>query len=163
MPGFLEFMEYCFWNAEYRSRYLGGSKLAGALAKALLLYAEVFGRDARKELEKSRHFRPDAKLKEFRELAKEVLQLGNQCGEGWFLAGEMRRMILEGADNIVCVQPFGCLPNHIVGKGIVRRIRELHPEANIVAIDYDPSASAVNQTNRLRLMMETAREKMKRR
>ena len=161
MPGFLEFMEYCFWNAEYRSRYLGGSKLAGALAKALLLYAEAFGRDARKELEKSRHFRPDAKLKEFRELAKEVLQLGNQCGEGWFLAGEMRRMILEGADNIVCVQPFGCLPNHIVGKGIIRRIRELHPEANIVAIDYDPSASAVNQTNRLRLMMETAREKMK--
>ena len=80
-------------------------------------------------------------------------------GEGWLLPGEMMELIENGFINIVCAQPFGCLPNHIVGKGVIRRIRELHKEANIVPIDYDPGATRVNQENRIKLMLAVAREK----
>jgi predicted nucleotide-binding protein (sugar kinase/HSP70/actin superfamily) len=78
-------------------------------------------------------------------------------GEGWLLTAEMLELLHSGVNNIVCAQPFGCLPNHIVGKGMIRKIRNAHPEANIVAVDYDPGATAVNQENRLKLMLSTAR------
>ena len=81
-------------------------------------------------------------------------------GEGWLLTAEMLELIENGYGNIVCAQPFGCLPNHIVGKGMIRRLRELHPEANIVPIDYDPGATRVNQENRIKLMLSVARENM---
>ena len=89
-------------------------------------------------------------------MAKEVVSLGNQTGEGWFLAGEMLELIHSGTKNIVCTQPFACLPNHIVGKGVIKELRRLHPDSNIVAIDYDPGASEVNQLNRIKLMLSTA-------
>ena len=82
-------------------------------------------------------------------------------GEGWFLTGEMMDLMHTGANNIVCIQPFGCLPNHIVGKGVIKRIRQLHPDANIVAIDYDPGASEVNQLNRIKMMLTNAQKNMK--
>jgi len=85
-----------------------------------------------------------------------VLSLGNQAGEGWLLTGEMIELIEHGVPNIVCCQPFACLPNHVVGKGMFREIRRLYPQANIVGIDYDPGASEVNQLNRLKLMISTA-------
>lgn len=88
------------------------------------------------------------------------MSIGNQTGEGWFLTGEMMELIHSGAPNIVCTQPFGCLPNHIVGKGVIKAIRKDYPDANIVAIDYDPGASEVNQLNRIKLMLSTAFKKM---
>ena len=94
-------------------------------------------------------------------MAKEIVSLGNQTGEGWFLTGEMLELIHSGAPNIVCTQPFACLPNHVVGKGVIKELRRRHPESNIVAIDYDPGASEVNQVNRIKLMLATAEKKLK--
>ena len=88
------------------------------------------------------------------------MSLGNQTGEGWFLTAEMIEYIEHGIDNIVCVQPFACLPNHVVGKGMIKKIRSKYPEANIVPIDYDPGASEANQTNRIKLMMTVAKDNM---
>ena len=90
-----------------------------------------------------------------------ILSVGNQTGEGWFLTAEMVELIKDGITNIVCVQPFACLPNHIVGKSVIKRIRNLYPDSNIVAIDYDPGASHTNQTNRIKLMLTVAKEKIK--
>ncbi len=93
-------------------------------------------------------------------LAQRLVSLGNKMGEGWLLSGEMLELIHQGVPNIVCTQPFGCLPNHIVGKGMIRPIKRLHPEANIVAIDYDPGATRVNQENRIKLMLVNAKENL---
>ena len=93
-------------------------------------------------------------------MAKDFVSLGNPTGEGWFLTGEMLELIHSGVNNIVCTQPFGCLPNHIVGKGVIKEVRREHPEANIVAIDYDPGASEVNQLNRIKLMLSTAQKNL---
>ena len=92
--------------------------------------------------------------------AKDIVSLGNQTGEGWFLTGEMLELIHTGTNNIVCTQPFGCLPNHVVGKGVIKELRKQHPLANIVAIDYDPGASEVNQLNRIKLMLSTAQKNL---
>ena len=89
-----------------------------------------------------------------------IVSLGNMTGEGWFLTGEMLELIHEGVPNIVCTQPFGCLPNHVVGKGVIKELRKHYPQSNIVAIDYDPGASEVNQLNRLKLMLSAARANM---
>ena len=93
--------------------------------------------------------------------ARPIVSIGNQNGEGWFLTGEMIELIKSGAPNIVCAQPFACLPNHIVGKGVIKHLREAYPEANIVAVDYDPGASEVNQVNRIKLMLAAANKNMK--
>ena len=91
------------------------------------------------------------------EMTKGYLGHGVKIGEGWLLTAEMLEFIRMGVKNIVCAQPFGCLPNHIIAKGMIRKIKDNHPEANIVAVDYDPGASSVNQENRIRLMLENAR------
>ena len=96
------------------------------------------------------------------EYAKPIVSIGNETGEGWFLTGEMIELIKENVPNIVCIQPFGCLPNHVVGKGVIKHIRRLYPTANIAAIDYDPGASEVNQLNRIKLMLATAVKNMNR-
>ena len=95
------------------------------------------------------------------DFASEFVSQGNQTGEGWLLTGEMVELIVSGAPNIVCCQPFGCLPNHIVGKGVIKELKNKYPEANIVAIDFDPGASAVNQVNRIKLMLSTAKQNLK--
>ena len=94
-------------------------------------------------------------------MANGFVSLGNQTGEGWFLTGEMLELIKSGVNNIVCVQPFGCLPNHIVGKGVIKELRYANPKANIIAVDYDPGASEVNQLNRIKLMLSTAQKNLK--
>ena len=94
-------------------------------------------------------------------MAKDFVSLGNQTGEGWFLTGEMLELIHSGVENIVCTQPFGCLPNHIVGKGVIKELRQQYPGANIIAVDYDPGASEVNQLNRIKLMLATAHKNLK--
>ena len=115
---------------------------------------------ARSAFEKSVHFDPPARIEELAKYAAPIVSIGNQTGEGWFLTGEMMELIHTGAKNIVCTQPFACLPNHIVGKGVIKKIRHRYPEANIVAIDYDPGASEVNQLNRIKLMLSTAQKNL---
>ena len=95
------------------------------------------------------------------EQVKDVLSIGNQTGEGWFLTAEMIEYMEHGITNIVCVQPFACLPNHVVGKGVIKTIRDTYPDANIVPVDYDPGASEANQTNRIKLLMTVAKDNLK--
>ena len=92
---------------------------------------------------------------------EEIVSMGNMTGEGWFLTGEMIELIEEGAPNIVCMQPFACLPNHVTGTGVIKALRKRDPESNIVAVDYDPGASEVNQLNRIKLMLSTAFKNIK--
>ncbi|MDR0903019.1 MAG: 2-hydroxyacyl-CoA dehydratase [Ruminococcus sp.] len=108
---------------------------------------------------KNSRFTPPGKFEDTKENSRGYVSPGNKMGEGWLLTAEMLELLHSGVNNIVCAQPFGCLPNHIVGKGMIRKIRNAHPEANIVAVDYDPGATAVNQENRLKLMLSTARTK----
>ena len=96
-----------------------------------------------------------------KELADDVIDRGVKMGEGWLLPGEVAELIEKGYSNVICAQPFGCLPNHIVGKGTIRRLRELYPDANIFPVDYDAGASAVNQENRIKLMLSIARDNMR--
>ena len=101
-----------------------------------------------------------ANIYELAELAKPIVSIGNMTGEGWFLTAEMIELINTGTPNIVCCQPFACLPNHIVGKGVIKELRLRYPKSNIVAIDYDPGASEVNQLNRIKLMLSTANKNL---
>ena len=100
------------------------------------------------------------RIEKIAEKASEIISIGNQCGEGWLLTGEMVDLIDSGVENIVCLQPFACLPNHVTGKGMMKPMRKRNPLANIAAIDYDPGASNVNQLNRIKLMMATAHKNM---
>ena len=111
---------------------------------------------ARKALNDSKRFSGPNHIKHIASRAQEVTSLGNQCGEGWLLTGEMVELLDMGVTNIVCLQPFACLPNHVTGKGMMKSLRKYNPLANIAAIDYDPGASDVNQLNRIKLMMATA-------
>ena len=113
-----------------------------------------------KALEESSRFEAPIKISEVARLAKPFLSIGNQYGEGWFLTGEMVELIKTGAPNIVCIQPFACLPNHVVGKGVIKLLRKNYPESNIVAVDYDPGASEVNQLNRIKLMLNSAKKSL---
>ena len=112
-------------------------------------------------LKKSKRFDAPMPIDQIGELTKPFLSLGNQYGEGWFLTGEMIELIQHGTPNIVCIQPFACLPNHVVGKGVIKKLRESYPEANIAAVDYDPGASEVNQLNRIKLMLSVAKEQIR--
>ena len=114
----------------------------------------------RKALRESVHFEEPSYIEETAKAASEIISIGNQCGEGWLLTGEMIELIRGGVENVVCLQPFACLPNHVTGKGMMKAIRKMNPKANIVAIDYDPGASDVNQLNRIKLMMATAHKNM---
>ncbi|MBQ5739982.1 MAG: hypothetical protein IIV78_06180, partial [Oscillospiraceae bacterium] len=129
-------------------------------AKAILSAIRALRKPAVDALRKSVRFDPPAPIEHLAELAKPFLSIGNQYGEGWFLTGEMVELIESGAPNIVCVQPFACLPNHVVGKGVIKAVRKAYPEANIAAVDYDPGASEVNQLNRIKLMLAQAKKNL---
>ena len=161
VPDLLDFFLYCFYNANFKADNLGMSKSTAKKANLGIKALEWFRAPAAKAFAESKHFIPPAQIKNLADMAKEIVSLGNQTGEGWFLTGEMLELIENGAKNIVCTQPFGCLPNHIVGKGVIKELRHKHPEANIVAIDYDPGASEVNQLNRIKLMLSTANKMMR--
>ena len=156
VPDLLDFMQYCFYNQLYKAEYLGTSKKSAIKAKLGIEALEFMRSAARTALTKSEHFTAPSHIENLANEAKDIVSLGNQTGEGWFLTGEMLELIHDGAQNIVCTQPFGCLPNHVVGKGVIKELRKRHPESNIVAIDYDPGASEVNQLNRIKLMLSTA-------
>ncbi len=159
VPDLTDFLLYCFYNQIYKADYLGVPAKARRRAKLGIKAVEMLRAPAAKALEKSRHFVPPAKIEDTAKAASEIVSIGNQTGEGWFLTGEMLELIHLGAPNIVCTQPFGCLPNHVVGKGVIKELRRRYPQSNIVAIDYDPGASEVNQLNRIKLMLSTAHSK----
>ena len=155
-PDLIDFINYCFYNQNFKCEFLGFKKNKATVANWGIKAIEWLRKPMNDALAQSRHFTPSADIAELAKMAEPIVSPGNQTGEGWFLTGEMMELIHGGVPNIVCIQPFGCLPNHIVGKGVIKEIRREHPEANIVAIDYDPGASEVNQLNRIKLMLSTA-------
>ena len=160
VPDLIDFMCYCFYNLDFKSKNLGFKKSLSRMGKLGNWAINKVRGTASKELAKSKHFTPPADIADLAKMATPIVSVGNMTGEGWFLTGEMLELIHSGAPNIVCTQPFGCLPNHIVGKGVIKEIRHRYPEANIVAIDYDPGASEVNQLNRIKLMLSTAQKNL---
>lgn len=156
MPDLIDFFLYCFYNTEYEHIHLNASKKAMYLCNTAIRFIEWLRHDMVKALNKSKRFIGPVKIEELANKASKIVSIGNQTGEGWFLTGEMIELIETGAPNIVCMQPFGCLPNHVTGKGAIKALRKAYPQSNIVAIDYDPGASEVNQLNRIKLMLSTA-------
>ena len=158
LPGLIDFCLYCIYNNVIDHKLYGRS-LKAAMTNQMI-YKFVLGKqkDMIQMIEKHGKFRPPQYFDHVRQLSKEIIGEGVKMGEGWLLPAEMVELITEGVKNIVCTQPFGCLPNHIAGKGMVRKIREKYPEANIVSIDYDPGASKINQENRIKLMLSTAED-----
>ena len=161
VPDLIDFMLYCFYNQIYKAEHLGMSKKSARNAKLGIWAIEhVLRGTAVKEFKKSKHFSAPTPIREIVSFAEPIVSIGNQTGEGWFLTGEMVELIHDGVPNIVCTQPFACLPNHVVGKGVIKALRKAYPKSNIVAIDYDPGASEVNQLNRIKLMLSTAQKNM---
>ena len=160
VPDLLTFGLYCCYNATQKEKYLGGTRKGRIIANALAKVIEWYQKPLMKALEKSKRFDRPEDIRTLGEYAKKVVSLCNQTGEGWFLTAEMIELIHSGVPNIVCTQPFGCLPNHVVGKGVIKELRKQYPISNIVAIDYDPGASEVNQLNRIKLMLSSAEKNL---
>lgn len=156
MPGFLDFFNYMASHADTKHRYLAGSRKKRTLSNMAVDLFELYRSELVQALKDSRRFDAPKSIWELARYAEEVVSTGNLSGEGWFLTAEMIELIHSGAPNIVCMQPFACLPNHVTGKGMIKELKRLHPEANIVAVDYDPGASEVNQLNRIKLMLASA-------
>ena len=156
VPDLLDFLLYCFYNQNFKVEKLGFKKSKATIANFGIKALEWFRAPATKAFAKSKHFDPPTDIHKLGEMASGIVSLGNQTGEGWFLTGEMLELIHSNVPNIVCTQPFACLPNHVVGKGVIKELRREYPQSNIVAIDFDPGASEVNQLNRIKLMLSTA-------
>ena len=160
VPDLMDFLNYCVYNGDYKHEFLGAGWTSAATAKLGVDAIRLIRKPALDALEKSRRFEPPMPIEQVAELAKPFLSIGNQYGEGWFLTGEMAELVLSGTPNIVCIQPFACLPNHVVGKGVIKALKKAYPQSNIVAVDYDPGASEVNQLNRIKLMLSTAKKRL---
>ncbi len=160
VPDLMDFLNYCFYNNGYKHEFLGGSWKSACVGDAAVRAVRALRQPAISALAKSTRFSPPVPIGTVAELAKPFLSIGNQYGEGWFLTGEMVELIRGGVPNIVCIQPFACLPNHVVGKGVIKSLRKAYPQANVVAVDYDPGASEVNQLNRIKLMLAAAKKNM---
>ncbi len=161
VPDLMDFMLYCFYNQIYKADELGMSRKTALVSESGIRALEFLRGSASKAFARSKHFVPAASIYETAKNARSIVDIGNQTGEGWFLTGEMIELIHMGVPNIVCTQPFGCLSNHVVGKGVIKALRKSYPKSNIVAIDYDPGASEVNQLNRIKLMLSTAQKNLK--
>ena len=162
LPGLMGFVQYCVYNLSETARLYGGNFLTLHISAFLLSLIEKLENVMRYSLMNNGFHAPMP----FRELIKQtegIISHGDKMGEGWLLTAEMVELVRSGYENIVCAQPFGCLPNHICGKGVINRIRSLYPQANITPIDYDPGATRVNQENRIKLMLAVARERLEER
>lgn len=153
--GLLDFFLYCAMDSTYRAKHLDGTWLSGFFGSLALEALELYRLPYAKAVAASKHFDPLQRMTKVAKEAAHYIDLGNQCGEGWFLTGDMIDLIEKGAKQVVCLQPFGCLPNHVSGKGMVKTLSEAYPDVRIAAIDYDPGSSAVNQANRLKLLLAT--------
>ena len=162
LPDFLGFIKFIASNKVITNQMMKNDNKKAMLFKVAIKLIEIFEKDTRKALVKSKKgYLPTCDIWHLADNVKSVLSTGNQTGEGWFLTAEMLEYIEEGIPNIVCVQPFACLPNHVVGKGVIKTIRDMYPDANIVPVDYDPGASEANQTNRIKLLMTVAKDNLK--
>ena len=155
----VDFFLYGMHSKEFNYKTLSGKYITMIMNKAAIAFIETFRKPYRDALRGSKFIQP-SHIEETAEKASEIISIGNQCGEGWLLTGEMVELIDSGVENIVCLQPFACLPNHVTGKGMMKALRKRNPYANITAIDYDPGASSVNQLNRIKLMMSTAHKNL---
>lgn len=157
LPGLMDFCLYCIYNSVVDAELYGRSPkkaMAYKLAYQFVLHKQA---DLIQMIKNHGQFRPPMGFDRVRRLSNDIIGPGVKMGEGWLLPAEMIELITEDVKNIVCTQPFGCLPNHIAGKGMMRKIREHYPDANIVAVDYDPGASKINQENRIKLMLSSAK------
>jgi predicted nucleotide-binding protein (sugar kinase/HSP70/actin superfamily) len=153
LPGVFGFFQTVFSNIEIDHHYYGGRQISLLIGKAAEKIACKWENLIEDALKPYPDFETPCSFDRIKALAGGVIDLGVKMGEGWLLPGEAAALIEKGYDNIICAQPFGCLPNHIVGKGTVRKLRELYPDANIFPVDYDAGASRVNQENRIKLML----------
>ncbi len=160
VPGLYGFILYCLYNSIYDYKFYKGSKLKMDVSKLIISYLRRREKVMIESIAKTK-FTPMQYFSHTKDLSNGVLSHGTKMGEGWLLTAEMMELIETNYENIVCTQPFGCLPNHICGKGVMKKIKSIHPNSNIVAIDYDPSATRVNQENRIKLMLSIARERIK--
>ena len=158
VPGLMGFIDYCISQKFDQVNLYGGKWYVKLISKMLYKYTTILESIMNETIKQNSNFETIMPFDETRTIAKEVCGLGIIMGEGWLLAAEMLALCREGFENIVCTQPFGCLPNHIVGKGMIKKIKELYPKSNIVSIDYDPSATKVNQENRIKLKLSIAKE-----
>ncbi|MEK4488709.1 acyl-CoA dehydratase activase-related protein [Paenibacillus sp. FSL L8-0493] len=156
MPDFLDFIFYCVYNPIYKAEQFGKSKRLGYINPMLISYLEIYRKPIKIALEDAGLAKGRENIYGLAEKASRLVSVGNQMGEGWFLTAEMMDLLDNGVNNIACIQPFACLPNHITGRGMIKGLKELYPGANIVAIDYDAGVSVVNQANRIKLMMSIA-------
>jgi len=163
VPDLIDFFLYGAYNVNFKHRYLGGSRKAKFVGNLAISLIENYRKPMRKALTRSNRFHAPVPINKMGELAKPIVSLGNTTGEGWFLTAEMVELIHSGVPNIVCTQPFACLPNHVTGKGIIKRLHNMYPDSNVVAVDYDPGASEVNQLNRIKLMLSAAKRNLERR
>jgi len=161
IPEFMGFIKYVMANEIKKNKYLKTGETKAKIYAAVLGFVDKIEEDYKKAIQSSEkgYFKPSDIL-ELADYAEEILSTGNQTGEGWLLTGEMVEFIKRGVPNIICLQPFACLPNHVVGKGVIKSIRNKYPEANIAPIDYDPGASQTNQTNRIKLMLTVAKDNL---
>ncbi len=157
VPGLTDFLIFKIYNRVVDVNIYGGSKLTRAVCRFFMGYVQKCQHDMIAALKASDRFRAPGDFADLQRLVKGYLGDGCKMGEGWLLTAEMLELIHSGTNNIVCAQPFGCLPNHIVGKGMIRALKDNYPNSNIVSIDYDPSATAINQENRIKLMLANAR------
>ncbi|WP_018592553.1 2-hydroxyacyl-CoA dehydratase [Terrisporobacter glycolicus] len=156
MPELINFFTAWSVNTLFKSKYLEGSKKSTIGAKVFIKIANFYQKTYMKSLKESKRFSTPKDIRDLAKKASEVVSLGNQTGEGWLLTGEMIELIEDDVKNVICMQPFGCLPNHIIGKGSIKELKRRYKDANIIPIDYDPSASEVNQINRIKLMLSKA-------
>ncbi len=161
VPGLLDFVIFKTDNRVVDPEIYGGGKLKHAVAGWFERFLMSWQDDLIAAISKYPQFRAPQRFDKTKEMVKGYVGYGNKMGEGWLLTGEMIELVHSGVNNIVCTQPFGCLPNHVAGKGMLRKIKENNPTANIVAIDYDPGATAINQENRIKLMIANARRMKK--
>jgi len=147
---------YCAYDANYKYEKLSGSKINMVISNGAIKAMEFYRREMKECLNNSNRFTPPKEIEKLAESASSIVSIGNQTGEGWFLTAEMIELIEGGVKNIICMQPFACLPNHVTGKGMIKELKRVYPGTNIAAIDYDPGASEVNQLNRIKLMLSVA-------
>ena len=155
----MDFFLYCLLDPVYLWRHMGG-KAFPAFSNWLLIKRIESLRDAmRRALEGSR-FLPVSRIADLARSVRGIVSTGNQAGEGWLLTAEMLELIDHGVGNVLCLQPFGCLPNHITGKGVLKELKRIRPHANLMAVDYDPGSSEANQLNRIKLFMTVAHSRI---
>ena len=162
LPDFMGFVKFMATHKITFNKLLNTNKTSSKLMKVAIKLIDILEKDVKIALANSKKgYLPACDIWHLEDKVKNVLSIGNQTGEGWFLTAEMIEYIENDIPNIVCVQPFACLPNHVVGKGVIKTIREQYPEANISPVDYDPGASEANQTNRIKLLMTVAKDNLK--